>query len=412
MCSGRRYAAGRTVIVLPDDDGVTARPYRRLMIGMSKAPPQWWLDAGIAVAVVGFAEFEVVSGTVSGPLWVAVLSGLALGAPLAWRRTRPWPMLIIIFGTFWVLYAADVSVFGYLASVIAALIAMYSFESIVGTAPGWFGFGLAYGTLIVTARVDVPGSAGWMLILLGGAALAGRAIRSRRLLIEQLHAATEALRRSRDENARAAVAEERVRIARELHDVIAHAVSVIVIQAGAAERVLDHDPSRAREPLRSVQDAGREALTELRRLLGVLRPDPDQPVSLSPQPGVADLPALAEHLNEAGLSVTLVRNGEARELPVGLDLAAYRVVQEALTNVLKHSGAKTADVQIDYGPEVLGLRVSNTGSTGGSESTGRTGGGQGLLGMRERVTAYGGELEAGPDSHGYSVRVRLPIPAA
>ena len=194
----------------------------------------------------------------SGPLWLAVLSGLALGAPLAWRRTHPWPVLIIVFGTFWVLYAAQVSVFGYLASVIAALIAMYSFESVVGATAGWVGFGLAYGTLLVTAQVDTPGSAGWMLILMGGAALAGRAIRSRRLLIDQLHAATEALRLSRDENARAAVAEERVRIARELHDVIAHAVSVIVIQAGAAERVLDHDPGRARgtAPLRTAGGPG------------------------------------------------------------------------------------------------------------------------------------------------------------
>jgi signal transduction histidine kinase len=152
-------------------------------------------------------------------------------------------------------------------------------------------------------------------------------------------------------------------------------------------------------------------LAELRRLLGVLRPEADQHESLTPQPGLADLATLTEHLREAGLSVTLVKNGNPRELPAGLDLAAYRVVQEALTNVLKHADVMTADVQIDYGTEVLDLKVNNNG-TGDPETRGQPGAGHGLIGMRERVTAYGGELDAGPDTRGgYTVRVRLPMPA-
>jgi signal transduction histidine kinase len=382
------------------------------MSGMSRAATRL-LDVGIAVVVIGYAEFEVLSGTVSGPRWLLLLSGVLLGVPLVWRRTYPWPVLITVFGTFWLLYAGQVSALGYLASAVAGLVAMYSFESIVGTTSGWIGFVLGYATLLVTSRVDIPGSAGWLLILLGGSALAGRGIRSRRILIEQLHQTTQALQRSRSENARAAVAQERVRIAQELHDVIAHAVSVIVIQAGAAERVLDQNPDQAREPLRAVQKAGREALTELRRLLGVLRPDTDQPASLAPQPGIADVPALAQHLTEAGLTVTMVRNGQPRTLPTGVELVAYRIVQEALTNVLKHSRAKSASVHIDYGSDVLSLKVDNDETSDAALNVTESDGGHGLLGMRERVTAYGGELQAGRDPDGgYSVRVRLPIPTA
>lgn len=140
-------------------------------------------------------------------------------------------------------------------------------------------------------------------------------------------------------------------------------------------------------------------------------PPPDE--ILAPQPGIADLPALAQHLTEAGLTVTMVRNGQPRALPTGVDLAAHRIVQEALTNVLKHSQAKTASVHIEYGPDVLKLKVDNEETSDTAATVSESNGGQGLLGMRERVTAYGGELQAGPDPDGgYSVAVRLPIPTA
>jgi signal transduction histidine kinase len=233
-------------------------------------------------------------------------------------------------------------------------------------------------------------------------------LRSRRRLIDELQSTARALELSQDENARAAVAAERVSIARELHDVVAHAVSVMIVQAGAAELVLDAEPERAREPILAVQESGRQALSELRRLLGMLRPDRLRTSALVPQPGLAELGPLADKLREAGLSVDLHQSGVPDGLPPGIDLAAFRIVQEALTNVLKHADATVAHVALSYGADVIELEVTDDGR--GSRS-GTDGGGHGLLGMRERATAYGGEFHAGPaEAGGYGVIARLPIP--
>ena len=201
-----------------------------------------------------------------------------------------------------------------------------------------------------------------------------------------------------------AVAHERATIARELHDVIAHSVSVMTVQAGAARLLLDEDPPRARESLVAVEETGRQALGEMRRLLGILRGD-EHETRLAPQPGIADLDALVEHVRAAGLPVDVVVEGEPKRLPPGIDLAAYRVVQEALTNALKHAGAARAQVSIRYGVTALELAVTNSGQV---RENGR--GGHGLVGMRERVTLYGGKFEAGPRrGGGYAVRASLPL---
>ena len=201
-----------------------------------------------------------------------------------------------------------------------------------------------------------------------------------------------------------AVAHERATIARELHDVIAHSVSVMTVQAGAARLLLDEDPPRARESLIAVEETGRQALAEMRRLLGILRGD-EHETRLAPQPGIADLDALVEHVRAAGLPVDVVVEGEPKRLPPGIDLAAYRVVQEALTNALKHAGAARAQVSIRYGVTALELAVTNNGQV---RENGR--GGHGLVGMRERVTLYGGKFEAGPRrGGGYAVRASLPL---
>ena len=201
-----------------------------------------------------------------------------------------------------------------------------------------------------------------------------------------------------------AVAHERATIARELHDVIAHSVSVMTVQAGAARLLLDEDPPRARESLVAVEETGRQALGEMRRLLGILRGD-EHETRLAPQPGIADLDALVEHVRAAGLPVDVVVEGEPKRLPPGIDLAAYRVVQEALTNALKHAGAARAQVSIRYGVTALELAVTNNGQV---RENGR--GGHGLVGMRERVTLYGGTFEAGPRrGGGYAVRASLPL---
>jgi len=205
------------------------------------------------------------------------------------------------------------------------------------------------------------------------------------------------------------VIEERSRIARELHDVIAHGVSLMGVQAAAAEQMLDSDPKRARESLRSVQHAAREAIAELRRLLGVLRELDDQPSRL-PQPRLAELDSLLEHVRAGGLEVELTREGPRSPLPAGIELSAYRIVQEALTNALKHGGPARARVWVRCRPHEVEIEVVDEGSA--EPHVTAAGNGHGLVGMRERVALYGGTLEAGPrPAGGYAVRARLPLEA-
>jgi signal transduction histidine kinase len=211
--------------------------------------------------------------------------------------------------------------------------------------------------------------------------------------------------RERDLAAREAVVEERARIARELHDAIAHNVSMMVVQAGAERRVLDGGNGATREVLETIEQIGRGALTEMRRLVGMLRSDEGDP--LAPQPSLDDLPTLVAQVREAGLPVDLEVEGQRRELPVGIELSAYRIVQEALTNALKHAGEAQAGVRVRYGEDSLELEIVDDGA-GGRDPI--AGGGHGLVGMRERVALYGGRLDAGRrPSGGFAVRVLLPI---
>ena len=211
--------------------------------------------------------------------------------------------------------------------------------------------------------------------------------------------------RERDLAAREAVVEERARIARELHDAIAHNVSMMVVQAGAERRVLDGERGSTREVLATIERVGRGALTEMRRLVGMLRSDAGEP--LAPQPGLDDLPTLVGQVREAGLPVQFQVEGERRELPVGIELSAYRIVQEALTNALKHAGEAHASVRVHYGADSLELEIVDD---GGGAAAPVSSGGHGLVGMRERVALYGGRLDAGRrPSGGFAVRVLLPI---
>jgi len=212
--------------------------------------------------------------------------------------------------------------------------------------------------------------------------------------------------RERDVAAREAVVEERARIARELHDAVAHSVSMMVIQAGAERRVLpaSEGQSGTREVLQTIEQIGRGALTEMRRLVGMLRTDSAD--SLAPQPTLADLPTLMTQVREAGLPVDYSVDGERRDLPVGIELSAYRIVQEALTNALKHAGQAHATVHVGYGPDCLELEISDDGAGAAAEVPG---GGQGLAGIRERVSLYGGKFDASARrGGGFAVRVLLP----
>jgi signal transduction histidine kinase len=237
-------------------------------------------------------------------------------------------------------------------------------------------------------------------LLFGAPWLAGRVVRRRRLNERRLE--------REKEKAEAAIVEERGRIARELHDVVAHAISVIVLQARGGRRLLDTDPRETRSALDTIERTGQQALGEMRRLVGLLR-ESDEQLALAPQPSLTRLDALAEQVRAAGLPVEIAVEGEPVELPPGVDLSAYRIVQEALTNALKHAGPARALVRVRYAPGELELEITDDGA-----GTGEGGGsGQGLVGMRERVAVFGGNLEAGmaPEG-GYALRARLPIASA
>ncbi len=235
----------------------------------------------------------------------------------------------------------------------------------------------------------------------------GRTAQSRRLHTSELEQRAALLQREREQRARAAVAEERRRIAGELHDVIAHCVSVIVIQAAAAEEAADRDLTVTRDALRAIRAVGNDALADMRRLLGVLRAEGDE-LALDPQPGLSRLDELVSQASAAGLAVRVRIDGQPRPLPPGVDLAAYRVVQEALTNVRKHAGTAEALVHLRYLPDAIELEVVDDGF--GRTVPQAPEGGHGLIGMRERVELYGGIMEAAPRSdEGFAVLVRLPV---
>jgi signal transduction histidine kinase len=285
----------------------------------------------------------------------------------------------------------------------------------VWTSPRWFVVGLAFFT-VTNLGPDLvrPGANSGHAVgpfTLGGIVvmiLARRIIgdREQRLRIAE---------RERDVAAREAVIEERARIARELHDVIAHHVSMMVVQAGAERRVLaagqtstgqeSTGQESTRDVLGLIEHIGRDALTEMRRLVGMLRGDHGE--GLAPQPGIDDVPTLVAQMREAGLPVQLRVDGEPASLPVGIDLSAYRIVQEGLTNALKHAGPATAAVHLRYGPDSLEIEITDGGGPGRAPVEGS---GHGLVGIRERVAMYGGAFDAGhrPEG-GFAIRVLLPV---
>jgi signal transduction histidine kinase len=236
----------------------------------------------------------------------------------------------------------------------------------------------------------------------------GAALGSGRRRARELLERTVELEREREENARRAVFDERVRIARELHDVVAHHVSTMGVQAGAARVVIRRDPAKARQALTSIETSSRQAVLELHRLLGFLRQE-DDPDDLAPQPGLGQLPRLAATMSDSELTVEVRIEGEPRPLAATVDVSAYRIVQEALTNTLKHAGASRADVHLRYRPDELEVEVIDDGRGNHGPSSP---GGLGLIGMRERAALHGGHLTAGPAAGGgFAVRVTLPTPA-
>ena len=342
---------------------------------------------------------------------LAIILGVLSAVPVAWRRRTPLAALVVA-GVAAVAYEA--LGFAESATTIGVLICLYSVaahcdrrRSIIGAVY------TAIGTLVVfiTARWGVNlGNIVSNVVVFATAWILGDNLRNRRAYLASLEDRAARLEREQVEQAHRAVADERARIARELHDVVAHNVSVMVVQAGAARRMTERDPARARDALTSVEAVGRQALDEMRRLLGVLRTEDEATEQRSPQPSVSQLDSLVAHVREAGLPVEVVVEGEPRPLMSGVDMSAYRIVQEALTNSLKHAGPAHARVMLRWGDHDLRLEVVDDGRGLAADAPVSNGGGHGLVGMRERVALFGGELQAGPrKGGGYAVSARIPL---
>jgi signal transduction histidine kinase len=367
--------------------------------------------AGAGLALISMLWVAVLAPHVDRPALAIVLNGAA-GASVAWRRRAPVLAaaggLVAIIG-FELLAYVDNWNFPALAILLNGFsLAAYTEgrRFVLGQA---LTLGLVWTAVAVDQKSSKPGDFVFTFVVFWLVpAAAGRTLRNRRALTAELQAKAERLEREREDQAREAVTDERARIARELHDVVAHSVSVMVIQAAAARRVAGADPEAARTALGAAQSAGREALLEMRRMVGVLRRG-DEELDASGPPGLGALGALVARARAAGLPVELRVEGEAERLGPGADLAAYRVVQEALTNAIKHARGARARVVVRYGPEGVDIEVSDTGTGPGGAVGALDGGGHGLVGMRERIALYGGEVEAGRRrGGGFEVRAHLP----
>jgi signal transduction histidine kinase len=351
-----------------------------------------------------------------------VLNGLLVAVvtlSLTWRRRHPLPVLLFIIGG-----ELAMAVAGYppsVADVAAFLIAVYSVAAHRGLAQSALGGVLGFVYFLVYLVMAPVDSSPLVIVtdcaLVVGVWVLGRNLRLRRAYFAELEDRAARLERARGTDARAARIEERSRIARELHDVVAHHVSVMTVQAGAARRIIDRDAGSAREAMSTIEEVGRTALSEMRRIVGVLRTDRDaerEGRELAPQPGLGDLGELLDNVRETGLAVQLWIEGEARSPSPGVDVAAFRLIQEALTNTLKHAGPQArAWVRLYYGDRDLTVEIEDDGrGTATFVADNEDNPGHGLVGMYERVALYGGELKIGPRvGGGFGVRARFPLEA-
>lgn len=384
---------------------------------MKRLPREESLDRLVAAGLVVIAQLELwVGHSIPGPLPLTVPVAVLIPASVAIRRRHPLAVTVLLAVAFPTLLLFD----GPQTSVafgIAFFCNWYALAVWTDTR----GFVLGCSVIAVTsvlAQFGPKGTVGaavtFTVVPIVAMLIARRAVRDRQLRAEALAARAEALaaradalEREQELRARDAVAEERARIARELHDLVAHYVSLMVVQAGAERHALPAEQRSTREVLAEIEQAGRQALAEARRLLGVLRRG-DQREELEPQPGVDRIDALVERVERAGLPVKLQVKGERTPLPAGVDLCAYRVVQEGLTNALKHAGPASAEVMLRFAPQALDVSVRDDGR--GPAAANGDGAGHGLIGMRERVALYGGELSAGPgDGGGFEIRAHLPL---
>jgi signal transduction histidine kinase len=371
----------------------------------------YWFEVLIAVlAIEGMSEVVVGRNSPDAPaLWFALLLIAIVVSPIFVRRRFPfaapatyWLLAAgISFVNWWVLpFAHSLFVIG---MAVAFLLGNLRDDLRAG-----IGLAVVVGSAVVLDS-QIPDHTTAELVFVpmefGISWLAGFAVRERAVKAEAAEVRATQAERERDAAARIAVAEERARIARELHDVVAHAVSVMVLQTGAVRHKLSEADVEDRDALQGVERAGRTALAQMRRLLAAMRDDGDE-AELAPQPGLDGLDSLADEVGRAGLPVRLHVEGERFPLPRAVDLSAYRIVQEGLTNALKHARASAADVTVRYRPDEVQLEVRDDG-IGAAASDGL---GHGLVGIRERVKIYGGEMTAGTaNGRGFVLSTRLPL---
>ncbi len=364
------------------------------------------LAAALAVAmvlnVVGTAALE-------GSVALNLLVNVPMAATLIYRRDRPLAALsayvvLATIGTVWLTGPPDLAI-----GVLILIILSYSTAAHTDSRGGWIGLGISAGTVLGLTLIYDPNDVFFPTVFFSIVPwFVGRVIRGQVLLARELSEKAERAEHERALGEARAIADERRRVARELHDVLAHDLSVMVVQASAAQRIADRNPEQATEAARLIERTGREALAEIRHLFGAVRRGEGEELEA---PGLARVARLAERARDAGLPVELRIEGDRRELPPGVDLAAYRVIQEALTNSLKHAGPARADVLVRYSTAMLTLEITDDGvGPNGNDGATAPGGGHGLVGMRERVALYGGELEAGRRrGGGFAVRARLPL---
>jgi signal transduction histidine kinase len=385
------------------------------------ADPRRLVDVVIAVLLGTFSLIGVVAESADPPpgeraadaLAYALVAAAALA--LVWRRKAPVTVLAVVtllVSLFWLLgYTSLLSLIG-----LPALysVAAYSEDRRLA----WVAVVVSSGTLLAVASLTVFDrpegyealTAVSMAAFLAAAIAAGVVVRNRERIFVDSERRAALAEADRVAEAERAVASERARIAREMHDVVAHGMSVIAVQAAAGQAIVRTDADRAAEVFARIEAVGRESLGELRRMLGVLRDGSGEAASLSPQPGLGEVADAVAEASASGIATELLVDGERRDLPPGVELAAYRIVQEALTNVLKHAGSSaSAQVRLAYEPDALVIEVTDDGR-GAVTSLFGAGAGHGLIGMRERVAIYGGALTAGPrPGGGYRVRASLPI---
>jgi signal transduction histidine kinase len=368
------------------------------------------------VAIVSAVDVAVHHGEVgapSMPTWLAVPAVALVILPLLARRrfrfAAPAATLLLAASLSFVDGRLMVVTIGTYAAGVGAAFLLGNLNDPMRA---WTGLAIAAGGVAVIVANDPQHAVDELVftpIGFGLAWLVGFALRDRVVRADAAEDRAARLEQEREADALRAVVEERTRIARELHDIVGHSVSVMTVQTSGVRRLLRPEQQQEREALLAVEQTGREALAEMRRVVGALR-DPEEGPALAPRPSLSRVDKLVAQAREAGLPVDLEVEGEPVPLPAGVDLAAYRLVQEGLTNAIKHAAARHAEVRVRYDRDHLEVEVCDDGRGAGGADSAASGGGQGLVGLRERVSIYGGELEAGPRAEGgFRLRARLPV---